>query len=89
MSYYYYLLLLCLVFTIIQGDSVARSPKLFIDNSLEPLATESPCIKQCSSSVFVCRLCTESYKDKHSGKVARARARVYVCMCIRLVFETY
>jgi len=29
---------------VIQGDSVARGPKLFIDNSLGPLATESPCI---------------------------------------------
>ena len=28
----------------IHGDSVARGPKLFTDNSLGPLATESPCI---------------------------------------------
>jgi len=28
----------------IQGDSVARGPKLFVDNSLGPLSTESPCI---------------------------------------------
>jgi len=28
----------------IQGDSVAREPRLFSINSLGPLATESPCI---------------------------------------------
>jgi len=38
-----------LVFTLpdtfnVQGDSVARGHKLFRDNSLGPLATESPCI---------------------------------------------
>jgi len=29
---------------VIQGDSVARGPKLLSINSLGPLATESPCI---------------------------------------------
>ena len=28
----------------VQGDSVAKGPKLFTDNSMGPLATESPCI---------------------------------------------
>jgi hypothetical protein len=31
---------------IIQDDSVARGPKIFIDNSLGPLARESPCTIQ-------------------------------------------
>jgi len=28
----------------IQGDSLARGPRIFVDNSLGPLAKESPCI---------------------------------------------
>jgi len=37
------------IILIIQGDSVARGPKLFIDNSLGLLATESPCVTHTES----------------------------------------
>ena len=42
--------------TNIQGDSVARGPKLFIDNSLVPLATESPCTFLVTSHLVLLRM---------------------------------
>jgi len=53
-----------------QGDSVARGSKLLIDNSLGPLATESPCF-------------TLMTKSRRMRVGVRLVARMWEKLCVR------